>query len=353
MKAKFYLLIFSMLFGVCLFGQYGPSPRGITIETDSDEVRTDSSTSTEEMVKGPVYDTAIFDSTARIPFKIYENRGDEMLHSWICLGIPKSPHVYLGVGIYHFDKAGMTDVQIGWYPLIYPNVWESYYSFERMFFLKKKSKEVQIPICIYEDGINGLRTHYNYSTTLRRDKFYGISSGVAFEGWLNPKGDPVEMYHTVDNNGEEHSIKLIEYKQVNVHVGFSRMRCKNVEYAAPMKHRRKKICHGSTMSRITIGGAYFPVNKLSMEIDSGYVVDFMTRALQPDFAFYFSWEGRVAFQNMKREWGLHANLIFLAPTWNRMVPEYNFAINNSWGVYVSLEGKNPKYKRLSCSNANF
>lgn len=343
MKKIFPLVQLLLIFSISLLAQDGPHGNGVQIVTDEPEQPKDSAVVTRVVHQGGQYDTAIFDSTKKVLFRIHENRGDEMIHSWISLGCPLAPHIYLGAGVYHFDKAGMSDLQFGWYPLQYPHYWESYFAFERMFFLRRKSKEVEVPICMAEGAANGLRVHYNYAAKLRRDKFYGITSGIGYEGWLNPQHKTMEMYHVVDVTGENHSILLERYVQVNVHAGLSRMRCKNVEYEAPEKFRKKRMCRASTMTRMTLGGMYYPVKKLSIQMDTGFIVDFMQRATQPDFAVYFSWEGRVAFLNMKHEWGVHANMVFITPSWNRFT-DHPIAIICTWGVYVSLDRKVPAWK---------
>ncbi len=315
---------------------------GIQISTEEDDTpATDSTVTTDFAVEGEKYDTAIFDSTWRVPFKIHENRGEEMIHSWISLGAPKAPHLYLGAGIYHFDKSGMSDIQFGWYPLLYPYHWEFYFAAERMFFLRKRSKEVKVGICIDEEYRNGLRVHYRYNAKLRRDKFYGITTGIAYEGMLNPSHKTVYLYRGVTQSGEDYSLVLKKYTHVQVRVGLSRLRCKNVEYETPFK--RKLRCRGSTMSRVTLGIEYFPVLKFELDHYPPGSERYAYQLFQKQFAFYFAWEGRVAFQNMKRECGLHMNLMFVAPSWNRET-DYRFAFTNTWGFYFSLDRKNPRWK---------
>jgi hypothetical protein len=341
------------LFAICIFlsasfslAAQNPQPNvRITVINPQDETDdpTQSVTYTTVKIEGSAYDTAVFDSTMKVPFRIYEWRGEEMIHNWVSLGCPRAPHLYLGAGFYRFDKFGMSDVQLGLYPSAVPGVWEKYFGASQMFFLKKKSKEVKKGICIAH-GYSMLHTqHYNYEQTLRRDKFYGITVGFAYEGIPNLKNKTMYLYRGVTGaNGETQDIILLRYNQVNVSAGLSMMSCKNVEYEAP--HRRKGRFHASTMSRFTLGGAYYPVINMDIRIDSGYVVGMMERAVQTRFSAFASWEGRVAFLNMKRECGFHMNLVFTSPTWNR-VNDLPVSFINTWGLYFSLDKKDPAWRR--------
>lgn len=294
--------------------------------------------STSVKAEGSVYDTAIFDTTHRVPFKIHEYRGDEMTHNWITLGTPRAPHLYLGGGFYRYDKGGLNDIQLGWYPLGARHEWETYLSVERMFFFSKKSKEVTQEISVDMGYKDGDVVKYCYEAKLRRDKFYGIVTGVGYEGLMNL--GKREFYVT---HGENNQYQLHHYYKVSVRAGIGRMRCRNIEYEAPF--RRRGLLRASSMSRLQIGVIAFPFQEYAVTILSGSFSSSDIPNIQPPVAGYISWEGRTALMNMKREWGLSANFTFLAPSWNRVNEDYALAMTCAWGLYFSLDKKDPDWKK--------
>lgn len=319
-------------------------PGGITVETSDTTTVPDQVFSTREKKQGGVYDTAVFDSVGvKVPFKVYEWRGEEMIHNWVTPGCPRAPHIYAGAGFYRFDKYGMSDVQFGIYPGEVPGIWEKYVAASRMIFLRKKSKDTEEGICIAHGYSNGGQEHYEYIQKLRRDRFYGITTGVMFEGIPNLKNKTMYIARGVEGaNGELQDVVLRSYRQISVSAGLSVLRCRNVEYEAPQ--RRTGRLHASTMSRLTVGGAYYPVNELDVRIDSGYVVSIMERAEQKKFAAFVSWEGRLAFLSMRRECGLYMNFMFMCPSWNR-INDFPLTCVNSWGLYFSLDRKVPAWRK--------
>jgi hypothetical protein len=348
MKNVFTFSLLLVLSGVQFLHAQVPRKNPITI-TNETSPTVSHHVKTTSKIDGSPLDTAIFDSTHRVPFKIHEWRGEEMIHNWISLGAPRAPHLYLGAGIYRFDKFGMSDIQLGAYPIVYPDIWECYFSASQMIFLKKKSKMVDVGVCIDEgyaiDGVN----HYEYVPKLRRDKFYGITAGITYEGVPNVKNKTLYLSQYTDANGENFNVVLEKFRQVNVSVGLSRMKCRNVEYEAPF--RRKGRFHASSMSRFTIGGSYYPINDVRVLADTNFVVDYLIRATQPDFSAFISWEGRTAFLHMKRECGFHMNFIFTCPTWNR-VNDLPMSLVWTWGLYFSLDKKNPDWrKKLDSASA--
>jgi hypothetical protein len=348
MKHTYALVI--LLFCALPFALHAQDPQttiriSVTDPDPEEPQSTQSTTLTRVKLEGSPYDTAVFDSTVKVPFKIYEWRGEEMIHNWVSLGCPRAPHIYLGAGFYRFDKFGMSDVQIGFYPSPVPKVYETYFAASQMIFLKKKSKEVDLAICIAHSYSGANLEHLEYVQKFRRDKFYGITAGIAYEGIPNLKNKTMYIYKDVQSgSGESRDVILRKYNQVNVNIGLSSMRCQNVEYEAPLRKRKGGRLHASTMSRLTIGGSYYPVINMDIQIDSGYVVDMMERAAQPDFSAFISWEGRVAFLNMRRECGLHMNLVFTYPTWNR-VNDMPLSFVNTWGFYFSLDKRNPRWQQ--------
>lgn len=338
MKKLYCSILMTAFCAAFINAQTGPPSRGFTIEPGDETAESnDSSVVTNIHVEGEKFDTAIFDSTWRVPFRIYENRGEEMIHNWVHLGAPRAPHIYLGGGFYHFDKGGLYDIQMGWFPIAYPRTWEFYVAAERMFFFRKKSKEVDVVIGVDVDYYNGKVIRYGYESKLRKDKFYGVVGGIAYEGLWNPAGKELNY-----QAGENSFYQLKKYYQVSVRAGLARMKCKNVEYEAPF--RRKGRFRASSMSRLQIGLAYFPVQKYEALLIAGQYEEAAVLFVQEKLAGYISWEGRVALMHMKREWGLSANFTFMAPSWNRET-DYPFALTCTWGLYFSLDRKNPKWER--------
>ncbi len=294
---------------------------------------------------GAEYDTVVFDSVHKVPYRLVEKRGDEMIHNWICPGAIHAPHIYAGVGIYRFDKSGMTDFQIGWYPSYVASegshtMWDVYISMERMFFLYRKSKEKKTSLCVDIGYSPGLVTHYHVTEKIRRDKFYGVVAGVTYEGLFNPRNRPVYYY-----SGENNVTQIKSYYNVSLKTGVARMRCRNVEWLAPWRSTKKhKLLRGSGMSRWTVGVMYFPLQEFNAIVLQGVDDPSIAGSITYEtISGYISWEGRTAFISVKREWGVYSNLLFVAPSWNRET-DYNFSFCYSWGVYISLDKKNPRWK---------
>lgn len=345
---------FGILLGICsLVTTYAQTPLNTSVVfTDESSGTTQTTVSTTQVIEGSPFDTAVFDSTIKIPFKLHEWRGEEMIHNWVSLGAPRAPHLYLGAGFYHFYKTGMSDVQIGWYPLVYPRTWEFYFAAQQMFFLYKKSKVKKTGLCLEHRYTQYNLEHYSYQAPLRRDKFYGITTGFAYEGMPNVKKRVVYLYKDLqDQQGELHDVILKQYTSIHIHAGLSKMRCRNAEYEAPRK--KDGVFRVSSMSRMTLGTSYYPVMKVEVLLDSGYTTEFLHRAAtQPDFSFFFSWEGRTAIMNMKRECGFHANCILTYKTWNRET-EDPISLVLTWGMYFSLDKKSPNWKQKQYAGAHF
>jgi hypothetical protein len=336
MKTSWFFLVAGLLLSVSGNAQMNePIYRENTVittrETDPESVShqvPDSVVTTSVIIQsGSRYDTAVFDTTWQVPFKIYENRGEEMIHSWICVGLPRAPHIYVGGGIYHFDKSGLSDIQFGWYNN------EFYFSADRMFFFRKRSKEVELPITIDLDAHNGRQVRYAYQTKVRRDKFYGIVGGAAYEGNWSLRMKP---FYAAENN----VYRIQKSYTVSVKTGIARMRCKNIEYEAPW--RRKGKFRASSMSRFSVGMIYFPVKEFQVDVIAGSYDEALPAFMKQNLSGYISWEGRVAFMHMKREWGFCANMTFMAPSWNRETDDA-LAFTQSWGLYFSLDKKHPRW----------
>jgi hypothetical protein len=331
MKLKLYLTLLVSLLALPIFAQ------------EEEEPDNDSIVQSTGVISGGQYDSAIF-ADRNLPFKIYENRGDEMVHSWLTLGAPRAPHLYLGGGVYHFDKSGLSDIQFGVWPIQYPHAWESYFSAERMFFTKKTSEEQEAPFSLDMHGYNQKVVRYYHHTTIRRDKFKGWIVGAAYEGLLNFSGDPVKLRTDPQaQQGEEPLNYLLDQMHtVSFRIGYGRMRCSNLEYEAPLK--RKGIFRASSMSRYSFGIIGLPIQVFSANFSSEEFDEFAGRASQFPVAGYFSWEARTALMHMKREWGVSANMTIVAPSWSRMTV-FPVAFCATWGLYFSLDKKTPNWKR--------
>lgn len=289
------------------------------------------------------YDTVVFDSTHRIPYRVIEHRGDEMIHNWICPGGIVAPHFYAGFGLYRFDKSGMTDIQLGWYPSMTvrtPMMWDMYVSVQRMFFLKRKSKNIKISLCIDREYTPDMIYHYHYNQEVRRDKFYGVVAGAAYEGLFNLKNKTSFYY-----SGEDNVVAIQSYYNVSLKAGLARMRCKNAEWLAPNRGRRNHSLRGSSMSRLSVGLLYFPLQEFKSQVVQGTLDPSVAQSISYEtLTGYFSWEGRLAFVSVKREWGLYGSVMFVAPGWNRE-NDYPFSLAGGWGVYVSLDKRNPDWRK--------
>jgi hypothetical protein len=293
----------------------------------------DSTVWTREVIKGE-YDTAVY-ADVKFPFRVTENRGEKMIHNWLCIGGIRAPHVFVGFGYYHFDTKGLNDIQAGWWQ---ENGSQQFYcSAERMFFFRKidKHKKEGIEVGIKIEKYNAIGYMVNVPCTT--SKYYGLVGGIAYEGTWNANGAKTVSLgeNTVYNIGNAYNVL--------VRAGIGRMRCRNVEYLAPMVRNGK--FRVSRMSRVSVGVIGNPIHHLDAQLISGTANSAVEyRFLYKPVAGYFCWEGRLAGKGMKREFGLYSNLTFVAPSWNRET-EHPVALAIGWGFYISLDANRPTSNR--------